>query len=95
MEHHQRGLRGGVKLKAYANGLVDGLVIGFSVGIGGIWRFNVCVPTPLTFTRSLCKVQSTFSGLQHCIEAPSLSVPYIGSSRHEQEVGGWWLKVKC
>ena len=85
MEHHQRILREGVELKAYANGLVDGLTIGFSVGIGGIWRFDVCVPTPLTFIWTLCKAQSTSSGLQHCIEA-SLSVPYLGSSRYEQRL---------
>ena len=35
-------------LQAYANGLVDGFIIGFSDSIGGIWRFGLGVPTPLT-----------------------------------------------
>ena len=89
MEHCQRSLREGVKLKTYTNRLVDGLVIGFSVVIGGIRRFNVCVPTPLTFIWTLCKAQSTSSGLQHCNEAPSLSVPYKCSMNR-----GWWLKSR-
>ena len=49
MEHHQRRLGERVESKAYANGLVDGLIIGLSIGIGGIWGFNVCVPSPLIF----------------------------------------------
>ena len=49
----------GVKLQTYANGLVDGLVIGFSDGIGGIWRFGIGIPTPLTAIWMPCKAQST------------------------------------
>ena len=90
MEHHQRRLRKGVESKAYANGLVDGLVIGHSIGIGGVWGFNVCVPSPLIPIWTMCKAQGTSSGLQHYIEVPSLLVHYFGSSRHEQR--GWWLR---
>ena len=43
-----------IKLQTYANGLGDGLVIGPSNGIGGIWRFGVCVATPLTAIGTLC-----------------------------------------
>lgn len=49
----------GVNVQTYANGLVDGLVIGFSDGIGGIWRFSIGVPTPLTAIWTPCKAQST------------------------------------
>lgn len=70
-----------VKLQAYANWLVNGLVVGFSVGIGRIWRFNVYVSTPLTVTWTLCQAQSTSSRLQHCDGARRLSMP-------SQEVGG-------
>ena len=38
----------GVELPAYANGLVDRLVIGFSGRVGGMGRLGVCVTTPLT-----------------------------------------------
>ena len=67
MEHHQCRLPERVGSQAYADGLVDGLVVGFSVGIGGIWRFKVCVRTPLRIIWTLCKAQSTSSRLQHCI----------------------------
>ena len=40
-------------LQPYANGLIDGLVIGFSDRIGRIWRFGMCVPTPLTHVWTL------------------------------------------
>ena len=76
MEQHQRSLQEEIELKAYANGLVDGLIVGFSVGIVRIWRFDVCVPTPLTSIWTLCKAQSAFSGLQHRVEELSLSMPY-------------------
>ena len=55
----------GDELQAYANGLVDGLIIGLSDGVGRIWRFGVCVTTPLTAIWTLCKAQSTSSRLQH------------------------------
>ena len=55
-----------VAMQAYAYGLVDGLIIGFSDGIGGVWRFGDCVPTQLTAIWTLCKAQSTSTLLQHC-----------------------------
>ncbi len=54
-----------VEPQPYANRFVDRLVIGRSDGIGGIWRFGVCVPTPLTVKWTLCQAQSTSSRLQH------------------------------
>ncbi|KAF6220194.1 hypothetical protein HO133_003325 [Letharia lupina] len=52
-----------VELQAYTNRLGDGLVVGFSDGSGGVWRFGVYVPTPLTAIWTLCKAQSTSSYL--------------------------------
>lgn len=45
----------GVELQAYANGLVDRLVVGFSDRVGRIGRLGVCVTTPLTAKWTLCK----------------------------------------
>ena len=63
-----------VGLHAYTDGLVDGLVVGFSDRIGGIWRFDVCISTPVTSVWTLCKAQSTSPRLQHCdgIRRPSM-----------------------
>lgn len=66
----------GVEPQAYANRLIDGLVIGFSDGVGGIWRFGVCIATPLTTIWTLWKAQSTSPHLQHCDGALGLSTPY-------------------
>ena len=63
-----------IESQAYANGLSKGLIIGFSNGTGRIWRFGVCVATPLTAIGMLCKAQSTSSRLQHCDGTRRLSV---------------------
>ena len=47
--------RVGVEMQAYTNGLIDGLAIGFSDGIGGVWRFGVCVTPPLAAIWTLYK----------------------------------------
>ena len=64
-----------VRLQSYADGLVDGLVVGFSDGTGGIWRFDVCISTPVASVWTLCKAQSTSPRLQHCDGARRLSMP--------------------
>ena len=43
------------ELQAYVNGLVNGLVIGFSDSIGRIRRLGMCVPTRLTVVWALYK----------------------------------------
>lgn len=39
----------------YTNWLIDGLIIRFAVGVGGIRWLHVGVPTPLRPTLTLCK----------------------------------------
>lgn len=65
----------GFGLRAYADGLGDGLVVGLSDGTGGIWRFGVCVTTPMKAIWTLREAQSTPSRLQHRDRAPRLSMP--------------------